>query len=163
MVLETVLILQYQTRHGVLYRDLGLLITAFMFGLTAGALAVAAAARGKSRYRTLARKWGIGFVAGFVILGTLAVFQARIGLFTDLAETAGLLAAAGFLVAGVFAYASFMRVPNPEKMISPLYAADLFGGCLGSIAASLFLVPLIGMDMTAAAMVILSLLAVLLV
>jgi spermidine synthase len=163
MVLETVLILQYQTRHGVLYRDLGLLITAFMLGLTAGALAVAAAARGKSRYRTLTRKWGIGFVAGFVILGTLAVFQARIGLFTDLAETAGLLAAAGFLVAGVFAYASFMRVPNPEKMISPLYAADLFGGCLGSIAASLFLVPLIGMDMTAAAMVILSLLAVLLV
>ena len=163
MVLETVLILQYQTRHGVLYRDLGLLITAFMLGLTAGALTVATAARGKSRYRTLVRKWGIGFVAGFMLLGTLAFFRARIGLFTDLAETAGLLAAVGFLVAGVFAYASFRRVPDPEKVISPLYAADLFGGCLGSIAASLFMVPLIGMDMTAAAMVGLALLALLLV
>ena len=163
MVLETVVILQYQTRHGVLYRDLGILITAFMLGLTAGALAVAAAARGKSRYRTLTRQWGIGFVAGFVLLGTLVVFQARIGLFTGLAETAGLLAAAGFLVAGVFAYASFRRVPDPEKMISPLYAADLFGGCLGSIAASLLLVPLAGMDMTAAAMVGLALAALLLV
>jgi spermidine synthase len=163
MVLETVLILQYQTRHGVLYRDLGLLITAFMLGLTAGSFAVAAAARGKSRYRTLARKWGVGFVAGFMLLGTLAFFQARIGLFTDLAETAGLLAAVGFLVAGVFAYASFRRVPDQEKAISPLYAADLCGGCLGSVAASLILVPLIGMDMTAAAMVILSLVALLLV
>ena len=163
MVLETVLILQYQTRHGVLFRDLGILITAFMLGLTAGALAVAAAARGMSRYRTLARQWGLGFVAGFVLLGTLAVFQARIGLFTGLAETAGLLAAAGFLVAGVFAYASFRRVPDPEKMISPLYAADLFGGCLGSIAASLLLVPLAGMDMTAAAMVGLALAALLLI
>jgi len=163
MVLETVLILQYQTRHGVLYRDLGILITAFMLGLTAGALAVAAAARGKSRYRTLARQWGLGFVAGFVLLGTLAFFQARIGLFTGLAETAGLLAAAGFLVAGVFAYASFRRVPDPEKVISPLYAADLFGGCLGSIAASLLLVPLAGMDVTAAAMVGLVLLALLLI
>ncbi len=163
MVFETVLILQYQTRHGVLYRDLGLLITAFMIGLTAGSFAVAAAARGKSRYRTLARKWGIGFVAGFMLLGSLAFFQTRIGLFTDLAETAGLLAAVGFLVAGVFAYASFRRVPDQEKAISPLYAADLFGGCLGSVAASLLMVPLIGMDLTAAAMVILSLAALLLV
>jgi spermidine synthase len=163
MVLETVLILQYQTRHGVLYRDLGILITAFMLGLTAGAFLVAAVARGKSPYRALARKWGIGFVAGFMLLGTLAFFRARIGLITDLAETAGLLAAVGLLVAGVFAYASFRRVPDPEKLISPLYAADLFGGCLGSIAASLFMVPLIGMDMTAAAMVGLALLALLLI
>jgi len=48
-------------------------------------------------------------------------------------------------------------------VISPLYAADLFGGCLGSIAASLLLVPLAGMDMTAAAMAGLALLALLLV
>jgi spermidine synthase len=163
MVLETVLILQYQTRHGVLYRDLGILITAFMLGLTAGALVVAAAARGKSRYRTIGRKWGVGFMAGFMLLGTLAFFQARIGRFAELAETAGLLAAAGFLVAGVFAYASLRGAPDQEKAISPLYAADLFGGCLGSVAASLFMVPLIGMDMTAAGMVILSLVAVLLV
>jgi spermidine synthase len=163
MVLETVLILQYQTRHGVLYRDLGILITAFMLGLTAGALVVAAAARGKSRYRTIGRQWGVGFMAGFMLLGTLAFFQARIGRFAELAETAGLLAAAGFLVAGVFAYASLRGAPDQEKAISPLYAADLFGGCLGSVAASLFMVPLIGMDMTAAGMVILSLVAVLLI
>jgi spermidine synthase len=163
MVLETVLILQYQTRHGVLYRDLGILITAFMLGLTAGSFAVAAAARGKSRYRTIGRKWGGGFMAGLMLLGTLAFFQAQIGRFAELAETAGLLAAAGFFVAGVFAYASLRGAPDQEKAISPLYAVDLFGGCLGSVAASLFMVPLIGMDITAAAMVILSLAAMLLV
>lgn len=163
MVLETVLILQYQTRHGVLYRDLGILITAFMLGLTAGALALAAASHGKNRYRTISRKWGIGLIAGFALLGTIAVLQSRMGRFTELTETAGLLAAAGFLVAGVFAYASLRGTSDQESTISPLYAADLVGGCLGSIVASLFIVPLIGMDMTAAAMAGISLLALLLV
>ncbi len=163
MVLETVLILQYQTRHGVLYRDLGILITAFMLGLAAGALTLAAAVRGKSRYRLIGREWGIGFIAGFVTLGTLVFFQARSGIFTGLEETSGFLAATGFLVSGVFAYASLRRSRDPEKAISPLYAADLLGGCLGAIAASLLMVPLAGMDMTAAGMAVLALLALLLV
>lgn len=163
MVLETVLILQYQTRHGVLYRDLGILITAFMLGLAAGALTLAAASRGKSRYRAIGRQWGIGLVAGFVALGTVVYFQVRSEGFSGLEATSGLLAAAGFLVAGVFAYTGLRWASGQENAISPLYAADLFGGCIGSVAASLLIVPLAGMDMTAAAMVVLSLAALLLV
>ena len=163
MVVETVLILQYQTRHGILYRDLGILITAFMLGLAAGALTVAAAARGRSRYRTIGREWGIGLIAGFAIVGTLVFFQARTEGFSGLAETSGLLAATGFLVAGVFAFASLRWPSGQERAISPLYAADLLGGCAGSVAASLLIVPLAGMDMTAAGMVILALLSLLLV
>lgn len=163
MVLETVLILQYQTRHGVLYRDLGILITAFMLGLAAGAFCLAAAARGRSRYRAIGREWGIGLVAGFVTLGTLVFFQARTEAFSGLAETSGLLAAAGFLVAGVFAFASLRWPSGQERAISPLYAADLFGGCVGSVAASLLIVPLAGMDMTAAGTAVLALLALILI
>jgi len=163
MVLETVLILQYQIRHGVLYRDLGILITAFMLGLTAGALTLAMAARRQSPHREPGRKWGIGLVSGFALLGTLVILQARLGRFAGLAETVALLAAAGYLVAGIFAYASLRGVQEQERAISPLYAADLFGGCVGSIAASLVLVPLLGMDVTAAGMIGLSLLALLLV
>jgi spermidine synthase len=163
MVLETVLILQYQTRHGVLYRDLGILITAFMFGLTAGALTLAMAARGKSRYRGISRKWGFCLITGFMLLATLVAFQSRLGLSTGLAETAALLAAAGCLVAGIFAYASIHGAPEQEKVISPLYAADLFGGCAGSIAASLVMVPLLGMDITAMGVAGLSLLALMLI
>jgi spermidine synthase len=163
MVLETVLILQYQTRHGVLYRDLGILITAFMFGLTAGALTLAMAARRKSRYRGISRKWGFCLITGFMLLASLVALQSRLGLLTGLAETAALLAAAGCLVAGIFAYASIHGAPEQEKVISPLYAADLFGGCVGSIAASLVMVPLLGMDITAMGVAGLSLLAMLLI
>jgi len=163
MVLETVLILQYQTRHGVLFRDLGVLITAFMAGLSAGALALAAAARGRSRYRTIGRPWGIGLIAGFVMLGTLVFLQARSGRFTGLEETSGLLAAAGFLVSGVFAFASLRWPSGQQRAVSPLYAADLLGGCVGSVAASLLLVPLAGMDITAAAMAALALIALILI
>jgi spermidine synthase len=163
MVLETVLILQYQTRHGVLYRDLGILITAFMLGLTAGALTLATAARGKSRYRGISRKWGFCLIAGFMLLAALVALQSRLALLTGLAETAALLAAAGCLVAGIFAYASIHGAPEQEKVISPLYAADLFGGCVGSIAASLVMVPLLGMDVTAMGVAGLSLLALMLI
>ncbi|NPV04991.1 MAG: hypothetical protein HPY67_09690 [Syntrophaceae bacterium] len=163
MVLETVLILQYQTRHGVLFRDLGVLITAFMAGLSAGALALAAAARGRSRYRAIGRQCGLGFITGFAVLGTLVFFQARTGRFTGLGETSGLLAAAGFLVAGVFAFSSLRWPSGQERAVSPLYAADLLGGCAGSVAASLLIVPLAGMDITAAAMAALALTALALV
>jgi len=163
MVLETVLILQYQTRHGVLFRDLGVLITAFMAGLSAGAFSLAAAARGRSRYRAIGRPWGIVLTAGFVVLGTLVFFQTRSARFTGLGETAGLLAAAGFLVAGLFAFASLRWPSGQEKAVSPLYAADLLGGCAGSVAASLLIVPLAGMDLTAAAMAVLALMALILI
>jgi hypothetical protein len=158
-----VLILQYQTRYGVLFRDLGVLITAFMAGLTAGAFLLAAAARGRSRYRELGRKWGAGLIGGFLLLGTLIVVQLRWDRFTGLFETSGLLAAAGFLVAGLFAYASLRGVRNQEGAISPLYAADLLGGCAGSVAASLVLVPLAGMDLTAAGTAVLVLMAAILI
>lgn len=163
MVLETVLILQYQTRHGVLYRDLGILITAFMLGLAAGALAIAAAARSRSRYRAIGRGWGLGLIAGFATLATLVSFQAWTEGFSGLAETSGLLAAAGFLVAGVFAFASLRWPSGQERAISPLYAADLLGGCAGAVTASLLIVPLAGMDITAAAMAALAFFALILI
>jgi hypothetical protein len=121
------------------------------------------AARRKSRYRGISRKWGFCLMTGFMLLATLVALQARLFLLSGLAETAALLAAAGCLVAGIFAYATLHGAPEQEKLISPLYAADLFGGCVGSMAASLVMVPLLGMDLTAAGIVGLSLLAVLLI
>jgi len=98
-----------------------------------------------------------------VVLGTLVFFQTRSARFTGLGETAGLLAAAGFLVAGLFAFASLRWPSGQEKAVSPLYAADLLGGCAGSVAASLLIVPLAGMDLTAAAMAVLALMALILI
>jgi hypothetical protein len=98
-----------------------------------------------------------------MLLATLVALQSRLALSSGLVETAALLAAAGCLVAGIFAYATLHGAPEQEKVISPLYAADLFGGCVGSVAASLVMVPLLGMDITAMGMMGLSMLAMLLI
>jgi hypothetical protein len=61
------------------------------------------------------------------------------------------------LVSGVFTYASTREIPDQKRVIGPLYAADLAGGCLGSLAASLLLVPYAGLDVAALLMVPMSL------
>jgi hypothetical protein len=57
----------------------------------------------------------------------------------------------GALVAGLFAYATLRRVPDQVAVVSPLYAADLLGGCAGAVVGSLILVPLFGMTVAAVA------------
>lgn len=79
-----------------------------------------------------------------------------------LSLTAALIVAAGFLVAGILAYASLYGVRNQKQVIGPLYAADLLGGCLGSLLGSL-LIPLFGLDGTVKGMIALAALSVLLI
>jgi predicted membrane-bound spermidine synthase len=126
-----------------------------MLGSAAGAAVLARSARNRLRPGA-GRAWGFFLLAGFIPLAACVILQIRFGWFEGLAETAGFLAASGFLVAAVFSYASLLGSPEQETVISPLYAADLLGGCLGSLVASLILIPLYGMDTTAAAMAVLS-------
>jgi predicted membrane-bound spermidine synthase len=48
-------------------------------------------------------------------------------------------------------------------VIAPLYAADLLGGCLGSLAGSLILIPLLGLDGTVIGMIVLAVLSLILI
>jgi hypothetical protein len=80
-----------------------------------------------------------------------------------LVQIACLLAATGFLVSGIFAYASLHEIEDPKNVISPLYSADLIGGCLGSLLGSLILIPLVGMDVTTWVMLFLAAFSILLV
>jgi spermidine synthase len=159
MVLETALILHYQTRHGVLFQDLGLLLTLFMAGLALGA---AATDRWAARRRP-GRIFGAALVLALAALNLFAAGLIRSGAPRGLAGTALLLLACGFLVAAVFAYAGLHRRVDQRAVVSPLYAADLIGGCLGSLAACLVLVPLAGMPGTALLTALLGVIAVLLV
>jgi hypothetical protein len=80
-----------------------------------------------------------------------------------LVEISCLLAIAGFLVAGIFAYASLHEIEDQKSVISSLYSADLIGGCLGTLLGSLILIPLAGMDVTAWGMLLLAAFSILLV
>jgi spermidine synthase len=142
MVLEADLLLGYQLRSGVLYQDLGLLLTLFMAGLAVGSTVVG------RRGRELSRWCGALFLAGTSLLCAAAAALPRFGVGASLGLVGLQLGAAGFLTGGLFAYASVRSVDRQEAVIAPLYAADLLGGCLGSAAGSLLLLPLLGMAET---------------
>jgi hypothetical protein len=67
----------------------------------------------------------------------------------------------GLFVSSIFAFVSLWKLESRQKVMIHLYSADLLGGSLGSIAASLFLIPVYGILVTSiimAAMVLLALL-----
>jgi len=150
MVLETILILHYQVKNGVLFQDIGLLLMVFMAGLAAGAIAVdrLGRRRGRDAAGGSSRLWGFGLLVAFSGLCALSAFAIDRGTATTLAASSAALALAGFLVAAVFAHASLHQVEDQKAAISPLYAADLLGGCLGSLVGTLLLVPLLGLVVT---------------
>jgi spermidine synthase len=161
MVLETAIILAYQVKSGVLYQDLGLLLTMFMAGLAAGAWCLD---RWSRRWAGLVPR-RVGLLLG-LSFGALNLLVARL-LVTPAAGTlwvaVSLLWAGGFLVAALFAFASLHRRVEQRLVISPLYAADLLGGCLGSVLASLFLIPVLGLGPAVLAMALVAGLTLLLI
>jgi spermidine synthase len=143
MVLETSLLLHFQTKNGVLYQDIGILLTTFMAGLALGSMAVA------KTTRFISRKYGAALLLGFALLNAAVGWEINSGGSTGLWETSGMLILAGFFVAAVFAYAGLYVADNQQDVIAPLYSADLIGGCLGSLLASLLLAPLAGLAASA--------------
>ena len=163
MVLEGAVLLAYQTRRGVLFQDLGLLLTLFMAGLALGSLAVLRGAR-RSRSGEGVSAWiGVWFAMGTAALGLMSAGVFWKGLPGGLWLAAPLLALSGFATGGLFAYASLRRVTDQAAAVSPLYAADLLGGCLGSLLGSLFLLPFLGLPASALLLALLSLSALVLV
>jgi len=154
MVSECALLLHHQTRCGALYQDLGLLLTLFMAGLAAGAWA-------GDRLLRQGRRPGM---PALLVLMAANLFLARLsalGATGGLPLTALLLLVCGACCALLFAHATGRGDPHPRRAVSPLYAADLAGGCLGSLAASLLLVPFLGLGGSALLLAALALFLVL--
>ncbi|OQY60317.1 MAG: hypothetical protein B6245_02070 [Desulfobacteraceae bacterium 4572_88] len=165
MVLEMMLMLHYQVRNGVLFQDIGILLMAFMAGLAAGAAVITKCFENASeaQLQFLPPWMGRGLLIGFGALNLLFIGLLTYGYPSGIDTASLLLFAAGFLVSGVFAFASLSGVKYQKSVISPLYAADLLGGCLGAVIGSLVLIPFFGMETSAILMAMLSLAAVLLI
>jgi len=151
MVIESVLIVNYQARSGVLYQDLGILLTLFMTGLATGAVLLDGVWRSGWRkplasvINEHAKIWlGVGILIAFVVLDLYSIWIVSSDYDHQLILNGTGLFCSGALVAALFAYASLEAVPEQNSVRSLLYAADLLGGCLGSLAASLFLIPILG-------------------
>lgn len=157
MVAESVVLLRFQAESGSLYRDIGLLLTSFMLGLAAGAYGIDRAA---CRRGGVERWWGGALLAGMALLfsGLAAAAGSSWGLFR-LGPASLWLFLCGALTAGIFGFASRHGVDDQAGAVSPLYAADLLGGAIGSVAAGLLVVPLIGSGATSAGTALLAIAA----
>ena len=144
MMLEAVVLLRYQAEAGALYRDIGLLLTSFMAGLVAGA---AAFDRARGRAGPVGPGWSAIPVMGLFLLAAGLAASIRSGQVIGLATSSAFLLATGAMVAAVFAAAS--RGGAGEADAGALYAADLVGGCAGSLLAVGLLVLVLGVDGTA--------------
>ena len=133
--LEIVLLLGVQIACGALYRQLGVIVAAFMAGLTVGAW--------------VSRQWPVGRLAGLAfgvaVVAALipAVLQFTGNLPVIVAVTFALAAAVGM----EFPVASRANPAGGAATAGRLYAADLVGACLGAWLASTLLIPLLGVTL----------------
>jgi hypothetical protein len=139
MSLETVLLLYFQIKSGILYQDIGILLTGFMAGLAIGAFAVEKMSARPTKFV------GFALLGSFVVLSGLIGWSIKSGLGAGLSGCFGFLIMTGFLVSGIFAYAALQEPDDQFTAITPLYVADLIGGCFGSLLTSLVLAPMAGL------------------
>jgi hypothetical protein len=133
-----------------------------MAGLTLGSFAVAFFAQ-KSGARGSESAWpGLLLLSLLAALGLVTGWLIGSHAVTGLAATTLLLFAGGLLVAAVFCHASLRRLPDQRTIISPLYSADLLGGAVGSLVASLLLIPAGGLVVSGLVVAGVALLALLL-
>ncbi|HQT92095.1 MAG TPA: hypothetical protein PL001_08715, partial [Candidatus Kryptobacter bacterium] len=145
MVSETVLLLNYQSRNGVLYQDIGVLLMAFMAGLALGAFIIDKFATGRHSAEQKHTWLKVALILGFGVLNAAACFAIASGLLDGLGFTSLMLAFDGMLVSAVFAVISLSSASERKKAMTWLYSADLIGGTVGSLTAILFLIPVFGM------------------
>jgi len=146
--LEVVLLLAYQVLYGSLYRQVGVMVTAFMAGLAVGAWW---AQRRPPDSPT--GRWLVGLALGTAVLAAflplllraLAPLDAATG--SDLAgQGLILLLTMGLatLVGALFPLAGRITAAGPAAAAAALYGADLAGAALGALLVSALLIPLLG-------------------
>ncbi len=158
MTLQVVVLLAFQSLHGYVYHQLGLVIAAFMGGLALGAWAVDRVPRVR-----LAMRPALSLALPQLLLALYAValpllfaWSPRLPplVFGLLALVSGSLGGAIFALAAVQAQAAGQ---GAGQVAGRLYAADLVGGCVGAVAAAGLLVPVLGIPQACAVVALLNL------
>jgi spermidine synthase len=155
--LEMLLLLGFQAVYGYVYRQLAVVIAAFMAGMALGSwMAMRRTARGGMRVLAIAQ--ALAALAPLVLLG---LFQA-IGrannaasllasqiAFPALAVASGMLGGYEFPVASRIFFGARQAGDPAAQRPSTLYALDLAGSCLGAVLFSAWFVPVFGFFRTA--------------
>lgn len=137
IVFEIIVIISFQTLYGYLYRRIALLLASFMIGLSLGSF------RGKKRKKIdFTRLLFIQFcfmLLVFFFYLSLKIHPPEILFFI-------LLLILGFLGGDLFVVSNHLFLKE-KKNYGLGYGLDLLGSFLGALAASSFLIPLIGLPL----------------
>jgi spermidine synthase len=159
MTADLMIVFAFQTLYGYVYHWIGLLITAFMAGLSLGGLLMTR--RSASPPRAGGRKGGkrstllkleLAIVLYWVLLPVaLSTLYAHLTHPLVFTSVQGILlflnALAGFLVGSQFPLANKMWLKDKQARggtAGALYACDLVGAFLGSVVVSVVLIPVLG-------------------
>ena len=164
MALEIVILILFQIQLGSLYRQLGLLIAAFMVGMAGGGAwgARAVKTRGAEPSGSQRPPGRLLLAALQGLLAVLALLLARFLPRISISPGAGgeillhlcfpaILILVGFLGGAVFAVSAALWVrtqPDAAAKGGILYAGDLLGATLGSLGISLMVLPVWGVAPT---------------
>ncbi len=148
--MELALLLAFQAMCGSVYRQVGLIVAAFMAGLAVGAILTTR--RGgpdmSSRKWLAALSLAIGAYTAALPLALIAMGRAQQAGASPVVVQAAIAALTFVLAALVgmeFPLAGRIQESNVASTASRLYAADFIGASLGALLAGTVLIPLLGL------------------
>jgi spermidine synthase len=156
MTADLVVVFAFQTLYGYIYHWIGLLITAFMAGLTLGGWLMTRRLAMVSRERPTLLKLELGIVLYWTLFpAVLSLAYPRAAhplMFTAIQGGLFLLnGLAGFLVGAQFPVANRIWLEgrkNSGGSNGVLYACDLVGAFVGSVVVAVILIPVLGIPAT---------------
>ncbi|UCH12173.1 MAG: spermine synthase [Candidatus Omnitrophota bacterium] len=155
MLFDLILIFAFQILYGFVYYWMGLLITAFMVGLTLGGLAMTLSLEKiKDDLKSFIRLEIALIFFSFILLFTLLRLNVPFRQITFLA----LSFISGFLVGAEFPLGNKIYLktsPNIGQAAGLLYAGDLLGGWIGGMLGGVALLPILGLFNSCMLMVVL--------
>lgn len=147
MAFEISLLVYYQLRNGVLYKDIGILTSLFMSGLAIGASFFPKKIGDYSRLIYICFvvlfSAGIAFLLNVIFIKTIFFILILFG---------------GFLSGSLFKIAESLSKEKGDGLLRKLYFNDLFGGAFGAVFSTLFLIPVFGIKSSFYFMALLTLL-----
>jgi len=153
MAFNMLFILTFQSFYGYVYYWVGLLITAFMMGLTAGSLFMTWQLTRKDVRRNYFLKLELGLIIfSFFLLGLFkfpTLFLRLSGgqyFFLFLELLAGILVGLEFPLANKICVGE--ESSGASRVAGMLYASDLIGAWMGSLLVSIIFLPLLGIVST---------------
>lgn len=152
MTADLIVVFAFQTLYGYVYHWIGLLISAFMAGLSLGGLLMTRRLAAIKRGKSALVKLELALVLHWVLLPVaLSALYSPITHPMAFGSIQWLLlflnALAGFLVGSQFPLANQVWLEGREGVrggAGVLYASDLLGAFLGSLVVSVILIPVLG-------------------